>query len=280
MAKKRSIWVINKCLNCSKEIHLTLFRKNRGYGVYCSKKCQHSHSQKRFKGVFRSPRTITNCVVCNKEISLTPYEKSIGRGKYCSQACLGIDYKKRFIGRGANPGIEKVCPTCNKTFITKKHKKINHCSKKCGYKTISKKRDKRIEKMCPVCNKKFKHPRKQYRKFCSLKCRSKIYRGSNHPLWNGGTAFEPYPFGWNEELKNKIKALYDYKCQLCGASELEYLKTFSVHHIDYNKKNISLNNLIPLCERCHGKTTTNRKYWEKFFNERRNKSEAPSLIGA
>ncbi len=35
------------------------------------------------------------------------------------------------------------------------------------------------------------------------------------------------------------------------------------NHIDYNKKNSNLNNLITLCGSCHTKTNTNRNYWIK-----------------
>ena len=39
-----------------------------------------------------------------------------------------------------------------------------------------------------------------------------------------------------------------------------------VHHIDYNKKNHSVANLIPLCGSCHMKTNANRDEWKSFFH--------------
>jgi hypothetical protein len=44
-------------------------------------------------------------------------------------------------------------------------------------------------------------------------------------------------------------------------------KKLQIHHIDYNKKNNNLNNLISLCLSCHTKTGFNRSYWEKYFKK-------------
>jgi hypothetical protein len=42
---------------------------------------------------------------------------------------------------------------------------------------------------------------------------------------------------------------------------------FLIHHIDYDKKNCSLNNLITLCRGCHAKTNFRRDYWKIFFQQ-------------
>ena len=40
-----------------------------------------------------------------------------------------------------------------------------------------------------------------------------------------------------------------------------------VHHINYDKKNCSSDNLISLCHSCHLKTNYNRVYWENYFSK-------------
>ena len=97
--------------------------------------------------------------------------------------------------------------------------------------------------------------------------------GSNHPNWQGGKANHLYGPGWTITLKEKIKARDAWKCQVCEVPQEECLKTLVVHHIDYNKKNLNHNNLITLCRTCHNKTNTNRKYWEVYFKNRRQKNE-------
>lgn len=90
-------------------------------------------------------------------------------------------------------------------------------------------------------------------------------KGEKNSNWRGGTTFEPYPIGWNKTFKEQIRYRDSYKCQNCSMSEVEHCKPLHVHHIDYDKKNISENNLITLCNRCHSKTNHNRDYWIKYF---------------
>jgi len=88
--------------------------------------------------------------------------------------------------------------------------------------------------------------------------------GAEHPNWQGGKSFEPYTIDWTETLKRSIRERDRYTCQICG--ELQRNITFSVHHINYDKKNCNPQNLITLCNKCHMKTNFNRKYWKEYFD--------------
>lgn len=91
----------------------------------------------------------------------------------------------------------------------------------------------------------------------------------SHPNWLGGKSFEPYPLGWTKTFKEQIRYRDGYKCQLCGCSEVECKRKLSVHHIDYNKSNLDINNLIALCNSCHCKTNNkNREYWRDLFKNK------------
>ena len=94
-------------------------------------------------------------------------------------------------------------------------------------------------------------------------------RGENHPFWQGGKSFEPYPLEWTNTYREQIRQRDNYKCQVCGVPQKECRRRLSVHHIDYNKLNLSKDNLTTLCLRCHLKTNQNKVYWENYFNERR-----------
>ncbi len=87
--------------------------------------------------------------------------------------------------------------------------------------------------------------------------------GKNNNNWLGGISFEPYGLEFSKELKISIRERDDYTCQLCGCKETN--RRHSVHHIDYNKKNNKLENLITLCVNCHQKTSYNRKYWTIYL---------------
>lgn len=87
-----------------------------------------------------------------------------------------------------------------------------------------------------------------------------------HPNWMGGVSNGEYGIEFNKELKKQIKNSYSYICQLCNAANLD----LDIHHIDYNKTNNSLSNLIPLCKSCHSKTNYNRKEWQTRLTEIKN----------
>jgi len=91
--------------------------------------------------------------------------------------------------------------------------------------------------------------------------------GPAHPLWRGGdTKYGP---GFTEDLRRIVRWLYDDCCVLCdmlaeevGPNEL------SVHHIDYDKKNNMIDNLVPLCASCHSQTNARRDYWQDLLQGR------------
>jgi hypothetical protein len=86
-----------------------------------------------------------------------------------------------------------------------------------------------------------------------------------HPNWNGGSSFAPYTVDWNKTLKQAIRERDKYTCQVCHEPQGD--KALDVHHIDYNKKNCSPDNLISLCHRCHMKTNHKRGFWIKLFTK-------------
>ena len=81
--------------------------------------------------------------------------------------------------------------------------------------------------------------------------------------WQGGKKFEKYGFNWTEILRMSIRERDSFICQVCG----KFGNT--VHHIDYNKKNNNVNNLINLCRKCHSKTgkKKDRENWTIHFNK-------------
>lgn len=92
-----------------------------------------------------------------------------------------------------------------------------------------------------------------------------VKRGENHPFWKGGISKEPYPFDFDEELKESIRKRDEHICQLCGRTQEENKRKLSVHHIDYMKRNITFENLISLCVKCNSKVNGNRSFWKEFF---------------
>ena len=139
-----------------------------------------------------------------------------------------------------------------------------------------------IGKICPLCKNIFFVPLSlKTVRFCSFLCYKKYWSiksvgvgnhmygvcGENAPNWMGGISFEPYPYQFNGNFKNKVRSIDQNTCQGC---EQKQAKKLDVHHIDYNKNNIEIGNLVSLCKSCHMKTNFNRKCWEKYFRSRLN----------
>lgn len=87
----------------------------------------------------------------------------------------------------------------------------------------------------------------------------------NNPMWMGGVSGLKYPVGWNKKLRKKIRERDNFTCVLCRTRQDG--RNLDVHHIDYNKNNISPTNLITLCNRCHVKTGLNRDSWIDLFSK-------------
>ncbi len=96
--------------------------------------------------------------------------------------------------------------------------------------------------------------------------------------WQGGISKEPYSFNFDEDLKEKIRKKFGFRCQQCFRHQDElFMKNrkgevvnyrLAIHHIDYNKKNNEDDNLIPLCRTYYGQTHFNRNQWINYFQEK------------
>lgn len=77
-----------------------------------------------------------------------------------------------------------------------------------------------------------------------------MHLGERNPNWKGGITFEDYPKEFYS-TKDKILKMHDEKCFLCGRDKIDNGREMDIHHINQNKKDNSVFNLIPLCKNCH-----------------------------
>lgn len=108
---------------------------------------------------------------------------------------------------------------------------------------------------------------------CSeTKIKEGTHRLERNKRWLGGKSFEPYSIEFNSQLKSYIRWMDNYICQQCGVPETELKYNLCIHHIDFNKKNNSINNLISLCKTCHVQTNFNRQDWVNYFQDKLNQN--------
>lgn len=179
-----------------------------------------------------------------------------------STNCFKCSMRKR------KTNIKSVCPICGTEFRVflsdKKYGMGKYCSLECKYKGLSfreftKEQRAKISvalkgRVSPTIGMKFPEAAKK---------RS----GENNYNWMGGKSFEPYAVGWNKTFKEQVRNRDGYKCKMCGVSQMDCIRSLDVHHIDYDKKNINIENLVSLCVNCHMKTNYQREFWTSFFKE-------------
>ena len=190
------------------------------------------------------------CLVCGGPFEVIPSRTK----KYCSKKCAGIAR----IGKPCpHVGVPRSQATKDKISNTRLARNIKHSPETIAQMRIDRKGKPSPKKGLPG----HKHT-KEAKDAISI-----ALSGENSYLWKGGISFIPYTPEFNHMLKEDIRELHGRICQVCGCPESECNESLLIHHIDYDKSNNSEVNLIPLCRSCHGKTNTNRIYWEDYFTK-------------
>lgn len=96
-------------------------------------------------------------------------------------------------------------------------------------------------------------------------CHSISRFGAGHPNWQGGISYEPYCQIWKDkEYKEDIKIRDGYKC-LNPCCDSKNPNNLVIHHIDYDKKNCSPDNLITVCRACNFIANYNREWYVAWY---------------
>lgn len=141
------------------------------------------------------------------------------------------------------------CKICKKSFYSKpswiKNGGGKYCSLLCKYK--SSKKGKNLP--CFVCKKVTYHPSgrilksKSKKYFCGKSCqavwRNSYFVGKKHANYISGRATYRTIL-----TRNKVPAV----CKLCKSTDRRIM---AVHHLDKNRNNNKVENLVWLCHNCH-----------------------------
>lgn len=246
-------------------------------------------------------KIIVNCDFCKNPFEIYPYQLKVDKLRFCNRKCKG-KYWSLIIVKENHPnfkgGLPK-CVDCGKElscYIAKRCKKCNDINRS-GVKSVFYKEER--HKICK-CGIKLSSVTKGDK---CRKCYDEFNIGLNHfnfgvkingqrrkilSLAHGGTGipYELTEYGseFDSSLKERVRFRDGYKCKICGCSQLENCRQLSIHHIDYNKKNNNINNLVSLCLSCHMRTNYNRNYWKNqilgqiaLLNELIKKEETPEI---
>ena len=93
--------------------------------------------------------------------------------------------------------------------------------------------------------------------------------GRSHPMYDGGKSFEPYCPKFNEDLKRRIRAFFNYECLTCNKSTKDNGRQLSCHHVNYDKQGCCTEKPVQfaaLCMKCHNRTNQDRVRWEAILH--------------
>lgn len=127
-----------------------------------------------------------------------------------------------------------------------------------------------VLKTCPVCGKTFYVPKYDLdrRITCSRKCKGQWWKitqkqaGENNPHWLGGIDYRRGQ-SWSQ-VRDEVRLRDNYKCTVCGITEVELGQELDVHHIlpyrtfDNDIEANHSDNLVCMCKSCH--TVADREY--------------------
>lgn len=188
---------------------------------------------------------IISCKQCGTKKKIPHW---YGKGIFCSKECGGLFYREDFIKNRKLQG----------GFHSEKHKQIlieyskrTHFRKGMSCWRKGKKFN-RITKSCINCGNSFsvqncyKDRIVTCSNFCKRLHRHNLWFNSNNPNWQDGRLRIPYKNGFTFALKRLVKERDFNKCIQCNSKE-----RLVVHHLDFEKFNHLINNLITLCRSCH-----------------------------
>jgi len=96
--------------------------------------------------------------------------------------------------------------------------------------------------------------------------------GKNNPNYIENLEREYCQIFSDKDFRNMIFERDHHTCKHCGITRMLNLivnkYNFCIHHIDYNKKNCDIYNLITLCLSCNLKANYNRNFWKDFYNKK------------
>ena len=195
------------------------------------------------------------CTFCNKEV-----EKRLDYGKIC-QSCGCVQYE---LSAKSNKGKKRTEEQKENISKLKKGKPLSEKNKR-GISEAHKGKkhsEEHKQKMRDIM--KGRNGGKDNPNYGN----GEKVKGNNNPNWNNGSSFEPYGLEFNKEMKQIILERDNYICQDPNC-KIENPKRLHIHHIDYDKTNNNVKNLITLCHSCHMKTNgkNKRKFFTEFYQE-------------
>lgn len=246
----------------------------------------------------RHATTEVNCEVCGNLFTARTERVEKGLGRFCSKTCFDIEQRKRregFYGRKdlarfynvggrlAARWYDENGKTCSTPYprwwwemnvgevpdgmivLTKDPLSLDPSNFELGTKSDALRKGNATRKVDPKRWSEYRNNLSKSqmghgftdetkKKMSESRINNPLASGENHWKWRGGS-MKRYPKEFYR-VRNLVLDRDESKCQICGKN---LLKMQNVHHIDGDKENNDMNNLITLCSTCHNKVHSTAK---------------------
>lgn len=193
------------------------------------------------------------CGKCGSNFPCTEKRAEVSKsGKvYCSRVCS--DAARRFLAR-------KRCEVCG-AEIARRSEKHRFCSNRCRSQVMRgpahpRWNPDRVRRWaCLRCKSLVVSKVQANGVYCSKRCADAAHaermEGPGNSNYVHGRSHFPYPLEF-VKAGRAVRKREGRACFLCGTTEKAAGRQLSVHHVDYDKGNNALSNLVGLCPSCHG----------------------------
>lgn len=177
--------------------------------------------------------------------------KDNGKQKYCSRRCINLARWNADTPNGRT--IICVCEYCGKQWTTTRSEENRRGAKTCSVVCRNAQIGEKLKNRTFSDDTLRKMSESQQNKTLTAEHRANIGKGvagSRNRFWKDGRSYDKDDYGglFTETLKTTVRRRDGNFCQECNTTTAHDLH---VHHIDDNKLNNDIDNLISLCQRCH-----------------------------
>lgn len=210
-----------------------------------------SEARLKSKKVFRYPREVRVCAAPGCDVQFETIVGGTREKKYCCRGhqTLGVPSSIKGRTKETDKGIARAAKKLSGRTMSEKSKQKKSDALK-GRTYVEMFGEEEAERLKQI--------------------RSDAMMGENSPSWAGGVWVknDPYPKEYYA-IRSEVRKRDGLVCQICGVSHGDLWgetgRGLDVHHIDYDKQNSDMMNLISLCRSCHARTNVNRPFWTGFF---------------
>lgn len=245
------------------------FRKKR-VSTYCSREC--------YNATRKETIPVVSCLNCQKEFTKRPKDIKRTALNFCSKTCsYKYQTKDNHHSYDATKRGHK-CLTCGNII---ERPGLKYCSNDCYGKANTGAGSARYNQQlisCANCGlDMLRSPAHIHEtNFCGSDCQNTYHSarisGEANPRYKDGVHKDKKQVkllyeGFTLKLRKYIRVLDKNSCRVCGLTKDQHGMNMHVHHIDYDKTNNTVQNLISLCRYCHGKVHGDEEKWLKILSE-------------